>query len=70
MDSAQCAHWERPSEICEIVIFESKLEYELEYSNLEFQYELEYSNSNSNITISQISDGRSHSVEIIYTWSA
>ena len=52
--------WERPSENCEIVIFEFKLEYsnlkfeyELEYSNLEFEYELEYSNSNSNIAISR-----------------
>ena len=57
-------YWECPSENCEIVIFEFRLEYsnlkfeyELEYSNLELEYELEY--SNSNIAISRFSDGRS-----------
>ena len=54
------SYWESPSENCQMVMIEFKLEYsnlkfeyELEYSNLEFEYELEYSNSNSNIAISR-----------------
>ena len=54
-----CGYWERPSENCEIVIFEFEFEYSNLYSNSKLEYSNSYSNLNSNISISQILDGRS-----------